>query len=245
MTGGTVPNLAHDDRALDDFWEASSLDRFRLSAFSARLLAYEEQPPTLHPFTPSGAPVALRPPRDRLQRLFNTRRSRRTFSDRPLRHRHVERLLAATGPTPDGRRVIPEAGGLAAVHVHAVVSRARGPLAGQVVRYDHRAHAATVLRPVPDAETLRELFQLDDPSTPQLMLAFAVDPGTVVAKYGARAGRFLLQQVGHAAQNVGLRLAADGLRGYVVGGGLDHDVLRLLGLAHTGARYVGAIACGR
>jgi len=245
MNGGMMPTRTSDDLAVDDFWEASSLDRLRVTAFSARALAYEEQPLPVHPFTPPGAPVALRTPRDRLQRLFNARRSRRSFSDRPLRHRHVERLLAATGPAPHGRRVIPEAGGLAAVHVHALVRRARGPLAGQVVRYDHLAHAATVLRAVPPDDEVRQLFQFDDPSTPQLLLAFVVDPGAVLTKYGARAGRFLLQQVGHAAQNVGLRLAADGLRGYVVGGGLDQEVLGLLGLAHTGARYVGAMACGR
>jgi hypothetical protein len=238
-------HLTDDDRALDDFWEASSLDRLRVAAFGARILAYTEQPPGVHPFTPPGPPLALRPPRDRLQRLFTARRSRRGFSDRPLRHRHVERILAATGPAPDGRRVIPEAGGLAAIHVHALVRRAGGPLAGQVVRYDHVAHAATVLGPVPGDDALRDLFQLDDPSTPQLLLVFAVDPGAVVARYGARAGRFMLQQVGHAAQNVGLRLAADRLRGYVLGGGLDHEVIGLLGLAHTGARYAGAMACGR
>ena len=235
---------ATDDRALDDFWEASSLDRFRVGAFTTRLLAYADQPPAVHPLTPPGAPIELRPVHDRLQRLFNARRSRRSFSHRPLRHRHVERILAATGPGPGGR-VIPEAGGLAAIHVYALVRHARGPLGGQVVRYDHVTHQATPLGAVPPDDRLRELFGLDGATLPQQVLVFVVDPTAVIAKYGSRGGRFVLQQVGHAAQNVGLRLAVDRLRGYVLGGGLDHDVLHVLGLAHTGARYAGAMACGR
>lgn len=233
-----------DDRAVDDFWEASSLDHLRVGAFTARLLAFADQPPAVHPFTPPGAPVDLRPVHDRLQRLFNARRSRRTFSQRPLRHRHVERILAATGPGPGGR-IIPEAGGLAAIHVYALVRHAHGPLHAKVVRYDHVAHQATPVATMPADDRLRDLFGLEGPTLPQLLLVFVADPAAVIAKYGARGGRFVLQQVGHAAQNVSLRLAANRLRGYVLGGGLDHEVLSLLGLAHTCARYAGAMACGR
>jgi hypothetical protein len=199
----------------------------------------------VHPFTPPGAPTSLRPVRDKVQRLLESRRSGREFSDRPLRHRDVERILAATGPAGDGRRVVPEAGGIDTVHTYAVIRNAEGPLGGQVVRYDHRAHTATALRPVPDDDQVRSLFLFDIPNLPQMVVVFVVDLAGVVAKYGPRGGRFALQQVGHAAQNVGLRLVADGRRGYVLGGGLDVPILQTLGLAHTNARYGGAIACGR
>lgn len=240
------------DQALYDFWEASSLDRMRVAGFASRLLSYEDQAPAVHPFTAAGAPMALRPVRDRVQRLFATRRSSREFSPHLLRHRHIERILASTGPcspssptSRQGRRVVPEAGGLAAVHVHAVVRHAWGPLAGHVVRYDHTSHSATVVGDVPDDDELRALFQIEGSTMPQMLVVFAVDLGPVVAKYGPRGGRFVFQQVGHAAQNIGLRLAADRLRGYVLGGGLDREVLELVGLAHTQARYGGAVACGR
>lgn len=72
-----------------------------------------------------------------------------------------------------------------------------------------------------------------------------VDVAGVSRKYGARGSRFALQQVGHAAQNLGLRLAADGLTGYVLGAALDHAELDLLGVAHTGVRPGTAVACGR
>jgi hypothetical protein len=72
-----------------------------------------------------------------------------------------------------------------------------------------------------------------------------VDLAAVTAKYGARGGRFALQQVGHAAQNLSLRVAADGLTGYLLGAALDREVLEVVGVAHTGVRYGGALACGR
>ena len=128
---------------------------------------------------------------------------------------------------------------------YAVVRRARGPLAGRVVRYDHRAHAVHDIAAVPGDDDLRGLFQIEGPVLPQVVVVLVVDPVAVTAKYGARGGRFALAQVGHAAQNVSLRLAADGLSGYVLGGGLDREVLTLLGVAHTGVRYGMALACGR
>lgn len=240
-------NPTHDDTlALDDFWEASSLDAQRASAFAARLLAYEPAAPDpVHPFTPPGPPIPLRPVRDRLQRLFASRRSKRDFSDRPLRVRDLERILAATGPATADRRVVPEAGGLDTIYLYAMARRAEAPYGGQLLRYDHRAHAVTLLGPVPADDVVRDLFLFDVPALPQVVLAFVVDLGGVTAKYGARGGRFALQQVGHAAQNVSLRLAADGMRGYVLGGGQDRAILQTLGLAHTTARFAGAIACGR
>lgn len=231
--------------ALDDFWEASSLDIHRRTAFAARSAAYDPPPAGVHRLTPPTAPLALRPVGDRLQRLLAARRSGRTFAGPALRHRQVERILAAVGPTADGRRTVPEAGGLDAVHAYAIVRRARGPLGGRVVRYDHRAHAVHDIAAVPGDEELRALFQIEGETLPQLVVVLVVDPAEVTAKYGARGGRFVLTQVGHAAQNVSLRLAADRLSGYVLGGALDDEVLRLIGVAHTGVRYGIAQACGR
>lgn len=231
--------------ALDDFWEASSLDAQRRLPFAARAAAYDPPAEGVHRLTPPTAPLALRPVRDRLQRLFEARRSGRAFAATALRHRQVERILAAVGPTPDGRRTLPEAGALDAVHAYAAVRRARGPLAGRVVRYDHRAHAVHDIAAVPGDDDLRGLFQIEGPVLPQVVVVLVVDPVAVTAKYGARGGRFALAQVGHAAQNVSLRLAADGLSGYILGGGLDREVLTLLGVAHTGVRYGMALACGR
>jgi hypothetical protein len=242
---GTDHLTRADAEPADAFWEASALDRFRAPALAARVAAWDGGPDGVHPLVGAGPVVALRPVRDRLQRLLAARRSGRTFAGPPLRYRQVERLLAAVGPTPDGRRTVPEAGGIDAVHAYAILARVRGPLAGTVVRYDHRAHAAQVVGAAPDGERLRAVFQIEGDTLPQAIVVLVADVAAVSRKYGARGSRFALQQVGHAAQNLGLRLAADGLTGYLLGAALDHDVLDLLGLAHLGVRYGGALACGR
>jgi SagB-type dehydrogenase family enzyme len=243
----TVTPLAdgdHDLLALDDMWEATSLDRWRAPRLAARVAAYAATSPDVPPLLGAGPVVPLRPVRDRLHRLLAARRSGRVFGGPPLRHRHLERLLAAVGPAGDGRRTVPEAGGLDAVHAYAVVRRARGPLGRTVVRYDHHAHAAQVVAAAPTDDHLRAVFQIEGDTLPQAVVVLVVDLAAVTAKYGARGGRFALQQVGHAAQNLSLRLAADGLTGYLLGAALDREVLEVVGVAHTGVRYGGALACG-
>lgn len=240
-----APRVDPDEQAADDFWEASSLDAHRSLVLRARVAAWDGGPAGVPPLVAAGPVVPLRPVRDRVQRLLAARRSGRTFAGPPLRHRRVERLLAAVGPTPDGRRTVPEAGGIDAVHAYAVLARVEGPLGGTVVRYDHAAHAVQVVAAAPDAATLRDAFRVEGDTLPQVVVVLVVDVASVSRKYGARGSRFVLQQVGHAAQNLGLRLAADGLTGHVLGAALDHAVLDLLGVAHTGVRYGAAVACGR
>jgi nitroreductase len=102
-----------------------------------------------------------------------------------------------------------------------------------------------ILGPAPPADQLRTLFSLDCDGEPQLLLAWIVDPRQAIARYGARALRLVLQEVGHAAQNVALRLAADGLAGYPLGAVLDREVLALLGLGALDLWVAGGFACGR
>jgi nitroreductase family protein len=243
-----APPAAADLAAMDDFWEASSFDELRMAAAAARMAAYPEasgRPPAVDPLMPATAAHRLRTVRDRTHRLLAARRSRRTFGRRALSRRQLERILASVGPAGPGRRTVPEAGGIDVVHAYAIVRRGGGPLAGSVVRYDHRRHAVHHLGPVPGDDELRRLFQLADADLPDVVVAFVLDVPAVTAKYGARGGRFALQQAGHAAQNVGIRLAADRLAGYMLGGGLDREVLALLGVAQLPVRYGGAMAAGR
>lgn len=228
----------------DDFWEASALDAHCVAAWAARVQAYEPSPPMLAAPVGAAALRPLPPVRDRFQRMLGSRRSERAFTDRPLGERDLARLLAAVGPTADARRTVPEAGAIDTVHAFAMCHRVDGPAGGRTVRYDHRAHALADAGPCPD--DLARLFSLEpSPVAPAIVLVFVLDMREVTRKYGDRAARFALQQVGHASQNVLLRIAHDGLRGYALGGGLDADVLAALGLAHIGVRYGGAIAIGR
>lgn len=78
----------------------------------------------------------------------------------------------------------------------------------------------------------------------QVVVVFVLFTDRVVAKYGAMGGRFALMEVGHAAQNLALRLAADGLGGCQAGGVVETEMLGLLGLDGTPARVALAYACG-
>lgn len=232
----------------DDFWESSSLSSGTAAAFGRRLQAYEPAPAHgPHPFVGPAAEVRLDPVDDRFQRSLAQRSSDRSFAPVPIPAALVARVLAAVGPAGDGRRTVPQAGGIDAVHAFAVLHRVDGPLGGQVVRYDHRRHTVQPIGPAPDADGLRRLFLIDDDVAvvPAVVVALVLDLRSLVAKYGERGVRFGLQQVGHAAQNLSLRVAHEQAAGYVLGGGLDREVLALLGLAHVaGARYGGAYGFG-
>lgn len=245
LPGRRRPAAAPDPVA--DFWEASSISTPSAAAFGLQLEAFEPADAAMpDPFLGGSGVVALRPVDDRFQRRLAARRSGRSFGSRLLSQRAVENVLASMGPTADGRRTVPEAGGLDAVHVYAVLRRVEGSFGGAIIRYDHRRHAVQRVAPVPGDDELRACFLLEGEVLPQALLVFVIDTGEPSRKYGARATRFALQQVGHAAQNAGLRVAHDGLEGHLVGGGLDREVLALLGVGQvSGVRYGGAYAFGR
>ncbi len=233
-----------------DFWDASRLTQLTVDQFVTRSATWEEPEPSISVFDQAASELDLPPIDDKLQDLFASRVSSRRFTDEPIPTTAVAEVLAATGPAGDGRPVIPSAGGLDPLGVFALVLRGETPLDGYVVHYRHREHRVAIIGEVPDEERCRRLFSLDCDGSPAMLLAFAVDPGTTLSKYGERGGRFLLQQVGHAMQNVGLRLAESQrrrrgtkLHGYIVGGVLD-EVADHLRLGHTRAEVVGAYAIG-
>jgi SagB-type dehydrogenase family enzyme len=141
--------------------------------------------------------------------------------------------------------VVPSAGGLAATWAYAIVSNSAGPWNGRVIKYDPQRHAVHDLGAAPDRAELRHLFRLDGNSCPGIVVLIVGDLTELVRKYGPRGGRFLLLEAGHAAQNIGLRVAKAGLCGTELGSGLDDEVLDLLGLGHTGAVLATAYAVGR
>lgn len=239
----------------DRFIEASRITALEIDRFVARAQYWEPGSASLSIFDQAGPETELPKVNDRLQKLFIGRRSSRTFSEVPISANSLAQVLSAAG-SDDDRPVVPSAGGLDPVQIYAFVRRSGDEFDGQVLRYLHREHRVSTVGTVPDAERCRRLFALDCEGTPVLLLAFVVDPAATLGKYGERGGRFLLQQVGHAMQNVGLRLAetqrrqplslrrtSQRLHGYVVGGILD-EVLTTIGLAHTRAVLVGGYAIG-
>lgn len=98
---------------------------------------------------------------------------------------------------------------------------------------------------LPPVDQVEMACSLDEGIHPQMIVAFVIDQDELVRKYGDRAGRFALIEVGHAAQNMALRLAKSNLAGYEIGGIQDDLVKSMLGLEQTDALIAHGYACGK
>lgn len=229
----------------DLFWENSKLGAVSAQAFRLRIDEYlateQERDDLRYP----AAPVPLARPRDALGLAMDARRSERAFSERPLPQRRLGALFSAFGAVADGSRAFPSAGATYPLEIFALLPNVRGPLGGRVVHYEPHAHALTPVAELPPWETYRDAVDLDGlEGIPHVIVVFVLFPGRATAKYGERGGRFALIEVGHAAQNLALRLAREGLAGCEIGGLLDERVKSLLGLEGTPAQVALGYACG-
>jgi SagB-type dehydrogenase family enzyme len=158
-----------------------------------------------------------------LERSIIRRGSTREFSERDLTDAQLGQLLwAAQGERAEGRTV-PSAGGL-------------HPLELYVVDGDGVAHyrsAGHELARESDADIRAELAHaaLDQQAfhTAPAVVVVAGVTERMAAKYGSRAERYVLIEVGHAAQNLLLQAAVLGLGAVPTGAFRDAEVADLLG----------------
>ncbi|MET8757002.1 nitroreductase family protein [Lentzea sp. NPDC004782] len=211
----------------DDFWAASRFSPLHQRRLGERWRDFRPEPPLVDPLELPSAPVPLPRPKDRLQKLFQARRSTREFTAEPLTDKQLGSVLGALGDNS-----YPSAGGLHPLRCYAFRN-------GRAVRYDIARHALQDIGPAP--ENLAEI--LGTPEVPPLAIVLVLSDDEVFEKYGERAGRFGLIEVGAAAQSICLRLAQQNLGGYLLGGVADNEMLHSLGLPRT-LRVATAIACG-
>jgi SagB-type dehydrogenase family enzyme len=139
-------------------------------------------------------------------------------------------LWAAQGSTTDERRTVPSAGALYPLEIYLVVGRVEDLPAG-VYRYRPDTHdlqresAGDVRRELADAAHEQEWVAA---APAVVVLAVVYERST--AKYGERGVRYAHMEVGHAAQNVYLEAAAQGLATVEVGAFHDERVAKVLGL---------------
>lgn len=233
------------DPNLHDFWEASALNDLTVPQFGARVQAYEVDAEEFRPDalgTSAGAhQLAFKA--DRLHKTMARRRSSRDFSNRSMSEKELGQVLSAVSGSAT-QRLYPSAGGLATVEIYALLHRVESPLGRIAARYLSADHSlAPVTRELPDDAALDELLSLEG-HTPAVTLLFAVKLEETVRKYGPRGGRFALIEVGHACQNIALRLTAEKLVGYQLGGTLDHNLEQLLQLGPGRAQVTLGYAIG-
>lgn len=167
-----------------------------------------------------------------LERSLWLRRSRREFSDRPLRRTELAQLLwAAQGMAGlEGRRTTPSAGASYPLEVHVLAGVVEGVPAGHY-RYLPRRHALHELGTGDlRAELARAAQEQQWIGLAPAILVVTVVPERTTFTYGERGLRYVQQEAGSAAQNLQLQAAALGLASAVVGAFRDEEVARVLHL---------------
>lgn len=182
-------------------------------------------------------PLVPLPPADTergmaLNKALASRRSIRTYTGQGLDKASIGQLLwSAQGRTSEtGGRTAPSAGGRYPLEVYIVTGRQNQDLEPGAYRYIPDQHA---LEPIIADADLRERLSraaLDQPwvrEAPMTVVISAVSARTK-AVYGERGLRYVILEVGHAAQNVLLEAVALGLGAVPVGAFDDDQVRRIL-----------------
>ena len=231
----------------DLFWENSKLNSVTVRQFRKRI---DEYLATTDPVRPalqySASDVLLERPRDRLARLMERRRSIRQFADAPLPTRKLGNLFAAFASSRHGSRTFASAGAAYPLEVFCLVNRVEAAaLDRTAVYYNHDNHSLAVVARLPDWSDLADMVNLEHAiGVPQLVFIFVLFPERATAKYGERGGRFALIEVGHAAQNLALRLVAEDMVGCEAGVLFDEQIKTLLRLERTSSQVALGYACG-
>jgi len=167
-----------------------------------------------------------------LESTLSKRRSIRKYKDSALTLPEVSQLLwAAQGITSKrGFRTAPSAGALYPLELYVAAGQVQGLGAG-IFHYLPQKHALELIEKGDQREALARAALGQQPvrQAPAVFI-FAAVPGRTAVKYGRRSVRYVLQEVGHAAQNICLQAVALELGSVVIGAFSDEDVARILKL---------------
>lgn len=174
------------------------------------------------------------------------RRSLRSFAAVPLTAAEAGQLLWAAQGISDAKslRTAPSAGATYPLVLYLVAGRVDGVATG-VHRYlpqGHRLAAVSSgdLRPAIAAAALHKTWMQEAPA----LVLIAAQPARTVARYGARAERYVAIEAGAAAQNLLLQAVALGLGGTLVGA-LDEAALKRIVSLPEGEQVMVIVPVGR
>ena len=200
-------------------------------------------------------PVALPPASmSSLMELLLRRRSCRKYERASLPRTHLAVLLfGASGLVglfeyaPGlslARRSAPSAGARYPLEIYVVVERVDGVPDG-LYRFNVTSHSLQLLRAGSFLKTLGPLLLDQDYfEDANVVLIFAAAFEPILRKYGPRGYRYILLEVGHAAQNVCLFATELGLGSVCIGGFSDVGLNGFLGLNGTQRAAIYCVGCG-
>lgn len=228
------------------FWENSVLNSKNIAFFSETMEKDSLSTHNAPEFLFSSADTSLFGPDDSLNDIFEQRQSIRDFTDEYLTKKELGSLFSGFKAHKDGKRTLPSGGGKYPVEVFALLFRAEGELSNKIVYYNSDNHSLSIIKETPDWSIIAPLVGLPNSNTPPAMIIIFVGmPSRSVMKYGDRGGRFFLIEVGAYAEHLGLRLAADGVGGYMLGGLFDEEIKGILGIEKTDAVVALGYSCGK
>lgn len=164
-----------------------------------------------------------------LDTALASRRCVRSFSEDPLSAEQVRQLLwAAQGVSgadtvSSATRTAPSAGALQPLEMYVIEDSAVRGYSPESGTLDEPA------RPV-DEEAFADAVSQEFVGGAPVVVVIAADEERTASKYGDRAGRYVLMEAGHAAQNVLLEAVSLGLGATPVGAFDDEGVKSALGL---------------
>jgi SagB-type dehydrogenase family enzyme len=172
-----------------------------------------------------------------LEDALHTRCSQRLPTEGELAVQDLATVLGAAlglkrhpaGTTDLGRRRFPSAGARFPTECYVIALRVSGVQTG-VYHYALEDHALETVRPLRGAEPVQRCFGVPWIGQGRAVLVLTSVLGRSSVKYGERAYRFALMEVGHAAQNLLLVAASLAVGAVPVGGFADASLGRLLGL---------------
>ncbi|QQS20218.1 SagB/ThcOx family dehydrogenase [Candidatus Saccharibacteria bacterium] len=229
----------------DIFWENSKFSEVNIGEFQKLIEEYSgaehEMPALQYPKPDHKLPM----PTDRQVKQMQRRKSDRLFAEKKINKKQLGSLLAAFSKNNSDGRTYPSAGATYGVDIFCLVNNYDGELNHKVCYYNADNHSLSEVKALPDWESYAPLLNIDtDNSMPAVVFVFVLFASRVTSKYGERGGRFALIEVGHAAQNLSLRLVEEKMVGVEMGGLLDNEIKALLGLEDTSAAIALGLACG-
>lgn len=232
------------------FLRDSELDRTSYPELRDRIVAFEQEgsvhEPRSYPGYERTALDRVRPrPLAGLEKALVSRRCVRQLGREVPSKRVVSRLLQyAHGVCAgEGRGPVPSSGGLQVVELYVAVFEPSWLPAG-VHHYDRAGHHLSRLVQVAERRTWETLVPSMTPVEGGSLLWILVGDGARIgSKYGDRGGRFLLLEAGHLMQNLCLLSASLKLSTVPLGGALEPEIARELGLPEGDAVLYVAL-CG-
>lgn len=230
--------MSNKEKSFDEFWQASSLDRFNMQQFAAQLNSYDSEDKELlleYPAEASELPKV----RSRLNKIARRRESKRVFSGKQLSRKELSLLLSSFYAWNGlEHRGFASAGATYVTEVYGAAFNVQ-KYTGKLFYYDPEKHGITILNNAPSWEEAGKSLNVNVKGSPNLLLVFVIFPDRVTLKYGERGGRFALLEVGAAMQQLALQIAeSSNIKGVAVGGILDETWKSILGLKGRNAKIV-------